>query len=76
MAAVRSCCRTLFADALGVSNAAVKANTLNVMEPFSEKDLDVITAGEELYRMCNSCDYPMKVVPAGEQAERKQTSDR
>lgn len=71
-----SCCRTLFADALGVHDEATERNTLNVMEPFSEEELDVITAGKELHRMCDHCDYPMKVVPAGEQAERKRTSNR
>ena len=64
------CCRTLLADAKGMNNNDIRLNTLNVMEKISYKDLENIISGQNLWRMCDYCDYPMQTVVPAEQALR------
>jgi len=66
------CCRTLFANAKQYENEAVQANILNIRDTFTQGELDKIVTGENLYRMCDYCDYPMAVVPPAEQMARTQ----
>ena len=65
-----SCCRVLFADALGIKNDCVIRNSLNVLETFSSEDLESIVTGKYLYMMCDYCDYPLKTVQVAEQLDR------
>ncbi|MBQ8920706.1 MAG: radical SAM protein [Oscillospiraceae bacterium] len=67
---IYSCCRTLYADALGMDNEAVRSNRLCLTQPFSREELDAIVFGKSLYRMCDYCDAPMRVIPVAEQMPR------
>ena len=67
------CCRTLFAEAVGLDNEATRANILDVRKDFTLAELHDIVHGTHLHLMCDSCDWPMKSVPAGEQISRKIT---
>lgn len=64
------CCRTLFADAVGLENDAVIANRLDLSKQFSREALMTIVSGGLLYRMCDFCDYPMKIIGVAEQLHR------
>ena len=64
------CCRTLFANAIGIENEAVLKNVLDVMGIFNRHDLEGIIFGRKLNRMCDYCDYPMKTIGVAEQIPR------
>jgi hypothetical protein len=64
------CCRTLFAEALGLDAPAVRANTLDLDGGFGKTELDRIVGGEDLWQICDYCDWPMKTVPPAEQLEK------
>ena len=61
------CCRTLFANAMGVANDAVRENVIDVYENFDCNDLSRIISGSALFSMCDYCDYPMVTVGVAEQ---------
>jgi hypothetical protein len=67
------CCRTLFAESVGLDNDATRANILDVRKEFTEAQLYDIVHGTHLHLMCDYCDWPMKPVPPAEQLSRKIT---
>ena len=67
------CSRTLFAESVGLDNEATRANILDVRKDFSQSELNDIVLGTHLHLMCDSCDWPMKTVPAAVQQSRKIT---
>ena len=58
---------TLFADAMGDYNEAMKKNTLNLDTDFTKEELMDFASGKELWRMCDYCDYPMEIIEPAEQ---------
>lgn len=67
------CCRTLFAEAVGLDNEATRANILDVRKEFTQAELYDIVHGNHLHLMCDYCDWPMKTVSPAEQMSRKIT---
>jgi hypothetical protein len=67
------CCRTLFAEAVGLDNHATRSNILDIRKEFSQSDLNDIVKGTHLHLMCDYCDWPMKTVQPAEQQSRKIT---
>lgn len=67
------CCRTLFAEAVGLDNEATRANILDVRKEFTQAELNDIVHGNHLHLMCDYCDWPMKTVVPAEQLSRKIT---
>jgi hypothetical protein len=67
------CCRTLFAEAVGLDNDATRANILDVRKEFTEAELYDIVQGTHLHLMCDYCDWPMKPVLPAEQQSRNIT---
>jgi len=67
------CCRTLFAESVGLDNEATRANILDVRKDFSLAELYDIVNGTHLHLMCDYCDWPMKTVLPAEQLSRKIT---
>lgn len=65
------CCRSLFADAIECTNEAVQRNCLTIEEHFSKQEFFDLINGENLYQMCDYCDWPMKTVQPAVQMERK-----
>jgi hypothetical protein len=67
------CCRTLFAESVGIDNEATRANILDIREDFTQAELYDIVHGTQLHLMCDYCDWPMQTVPPAEQLSRKIT---
>jgi hypothetical protein len=67
------CCRTLFAESVGLDNKATRANILDVRKDFTLAELNDIVNGTHLHLMCDYCDWPMKTVLPAEQLSRKIT---
>lgn len=61
------CLRTLYANAVGDTNDAIIANTLDLDAEFTVEELDEFIHGRELWRMCDYCDFPMEVITPAEQ---------
>lgn len=64
------CCRTLFADAIDQVKPEVIGNCININDELSQNDLLDLIKGKNLYKMCDYCEYPMKIVVPAEQLER------
>jgi len=60
------CLRTLYGSVVG-ENESVKLNTLNLDEDFSADYLKRFCSGENLWRMCDYCDFPMEIIEPAEQ---------
>ena len=64
------CCRTLYAEGMGVENEIIKDNVIDLQSmKDSNKLLDVIN-GKYLHKMCDYCDFPMQEIVPGKQGER------
>lgn len=61
------CLRTLFASAVEDSNDAMIANTLDLDSDFTKEQLLSFVRGDNLWKMCDYCDYPMEVIEPAEQ---------
>lgn len=61
------CLRTLFASAVEDSNEAMISNTLDLDSDFTKAELISFMRGDNLWRMCDYCDYPMDVIEPAEQ---------
>ena len=61
------CLRTLFADAIKDENDATIANTLDLDKDFTREDLESFVRGDNLWKMCDYCAYPMDVIEPAEQ---------
>ena len=61
------CLRTLYSDAIGYNSDETRANTLDLQSNFNISDLKSIINGDNLWMMCDYCDYPMDSIPPGEQ---------
>lgn len=56
------CCRTLYLFAMGVDDALIKENVLDLREEKGLYRIREIVEGKMLYEICDYCDYPMKEV--------------
>lgn len=61
------CLRTLYANAVGDDTEAMRLNTLDLNSNFTYEELERFIHGKELWRMCDYCDFPMKVIAPAEQ---------
>ena len=60
------CLRTLFGSVFGETEE-VKKNTLYLNSDFSMNELEAIVNGDNLWMMCDYCDYPMDIIESAEQ---------
>ncbi len=62
------CLRTLFANAIQqCDDSAIRLNTFELNRDFSTNELEAFVRGDELWRMCDYCDFPMEIIKPAEQ---------
>ena len=64
------CLRTLYADAAGYDNEEIKLNTLDLKSDINEQQFADVIYGNNLWKMCDYCDFPMKTIVPAEQMKR------